>query len=145
METAFKAIIEGLGVGGALFVIACLVIGYLFKQNADLHKQSSELSERCQKDRDALQEKRLEEAKQLLVIIERNNQNSAEVMKSVQAVTATQNELIKGFASMAQASELSRERFSGQATRMEETIKTHTAEVNRLHQAVTSLNGRLPA
>lgn len=145
MEAAFKTIIEGLGVGGALFVIACIVIGYLYKQNSDLYKQMTDLSSACQKDRNELQEKRLQEAKELLVIIERNNQNAAELKKSVEAVTATQNELIKGFASMAQASELSRERFSGQALRIEETLKAHTAEVAQIKHEVASLNGRISA
>jgi len=144
MDSAFKAVIEQLGVGGALFVIACLVIAYLYKQNSELHKQISDTSNANQEDREVLQEKRLEEAKQLLVIIERNNANASEVSKSVASMTTALNELVKGFASMVQNGDLNRERFRDQANRIEQGLtqvnKAFGDHASRIEQSLTQIN-----
>lgn len=122
MTAALDKILELAGLPGALLIIALSVIAYLYKQNTDLHKRVNEAIEARQQERVAVFEKRLEETKELLILVQTNNSNSAELKKTVEAMMTALNELIKGFASMVHTGELSRERFQGQANRMEQIL-----------------------
>lgn len=135
MELAFKTIIEGLGVGGALFVLACLVIVYMYRQNGELHTKIDTISEAYLKAREALQEKRLEEAKQLLVLVERNNTNSGEVSKTIASLTTSLNDLIRGFAAMAEVGQVSREILKDQGDRIEQGIRELSAVKTQARKA----------
>jgi hypothetical protein len=112
----------GQGLLGVLLFLAGSIAVYLYRENTRLYGVIQALQTESQKEKMDLYEHRLQEAKDLLMVVERTNMMAETLRASVESRTVALNELIKGFAALVQSTEANRERFREQANRIEKAL-----------------------
>jgi hypothetical protein len=112
----------GQGLLGVLLFLAGSIAVYLYRENTRLYGVIQTLQTESQKEKMDLYEHRLQEAKDLLMVVERTNMMAETLRASVESRTVALNELIKGFAALVQSTEANRERFREQANRIEKAL-----------------------
>jgi hypothetical protein len=112
----------GQGLLGVLLFLAGSIAVYLYRENTRLYGVIQALQTESQKEKMDLYEHRLQEAKDLLMVVERTNMMAETLRASVESRTVALNELSKGFAALVQSTEANRERFREQANRIEKAL-----------------------
>jgi hypothetical protein len=121
MDNAIDLLL-GQGLLGVLLFLAGSIAVYLYRENTRLYGVIQALQTESQKEKMDLYEHRLQEAKDLLMVVERTNMMAETLRASVESRTVALNELIKGFAALVQSTEANRERFREQANRIEKAL-----------------------
>lgn len=120
MDSAFsdiiKAILSSAGLSGAIALLLVLVIAYQYREH---QKEGREWDA----ERTALSDKRLDELRQTLAAIQGSAATMTALTVSVDARNAVLADLAKGFSTLVQGTEASRERFTELGKRIEDSQK----------------------